>query len=312
MYLGLLGPEARGSNLVPIRDPRRSGARSAEVESRDVAPRRPLFATARVGGPMNNRKIGLVPGVGKEEKRLARPQGAGRTGHAPRNASVTPPGHPARHRRRGSRMTAEVGSRTLEVATHVRRDAAPTALEVVSGPTKTLGSRVDVGWAGRGLACVALGRRFDCTAQLVEDSRDPKHAPHVARAGRDGKAPAASPGTFAAVDELADPGRVEVVELVEHHDDRGAGALLGQQRLAKLALRGHVQFAAEDQQRGAVHFGAPLDAEGPSASVRTRLPRGVPWPMLLPSVPGCALRNGRGFTHLLEKSRRAGIGRVSG
>ena len=73
--------------------------------------------------------------------------------------------------------------------------------------------------------------------------------------------------TFAALDELADTGRIEVIELVEYHDDGCAGALLCQKRLAEGALGGHVQFAAEDQPGGAVYLTAPLDAEVPSASV---------------------------------------------
>jgi hypothetical protein len=127
--------------------------------------------------------------------------------------------------------------------------------------------RSRIGSADRTLWCFALRRRFGRAAELAEDSRDPEHAPYVPCPGRDGKAPAASLCTFAALDEFADTGRVEVIELVEYHDDGCAGALLCQKRLAEIALGGHVQFAAEDQAGGAVHLAAPLDAEVPSASV---------------------------------------------
>ncbi len=114
---------------------------------------------------------------------------------------------------------------------------------------------------------LALRRIVGRTAELAEDSRNPEHALYVPCPGRDGKAPAASLCTFAALDELADTGRVEVIELVEYHDDRCAGALLRQKRLAEITLGGHVQLAAENQPGGAIHLTAPLDDELPSASV---------------------------------------------
>ena len=89
-----------------------------------------------------------------------------------------------------------------------------------------------IGSADRTVRRLALHRMFGRTAELAEDSGNPEHAPYVPCPGGDGKAPAASLCTFAALDELADTGRVEVLELVEYHDDRCAGALLRQKRLA--------------------------------------------------------------------------------
>jgi hypothetical protein len=144
---------------------------------------------------------------------------------------------------------------------------SPKGLGAAATALGALASGLRIGSADRTLWCFALRRRFGRAAELAEDSRDPEHAPYVPCPGRDGKAPAASLCTFAALDEFADTGRVEVIELVEYHDDGCAGALLCQKRLAEIALGGHVQFAAEDQAGGAVHLAAPLDAEVPSASV---------------------------------------------
>jgi hypothetical protein len=107
----------------------------------------------------------------------------------------------------------------------------------------------------------AAGRRFGCAAQVAEESADPQDSADVPRPGCDRKVPAASPCAIASIDELADTGRVEVVELVEYDDNGCAGALLGQQRLAEIAMGCQVEFAAEDQPGCAVRFAAPLDAE---------------------------------------------------
>jgi hypothetical protein len=140
---------------------------------------------------------------------------------------------------------------------------------VVVRPRGLLAGGLGIGAADGAPGCFALGRMIACAAQVAEDSGDPEHAPYVARAGRDREAPTAPPGAFAAVDELADTGRVEVVKLVEHHDDPCARALLCQQRLAEIALRGDVECAVQDQPGRAVNLATSLDGERPFAVVTT-------------------------------------------
>ncbi len=74
------------------------------------------------------------------------------------------------------------------------------------------------------------------------------------------KRPPAASRAPAALEELADPGGIEVVELVEHDDELRAAALGPQQLVAKGALAAEIELAVQDEADRAALV-ATLDAE---------------------------------------------------